>query len=167
MQPLVMKLLSKSPQVLNNTGDFVGANDYSPTFLDLMLVIKPKPSKQLKAWLISVHLFASISLFFMPIWAVLFSIFIILFSFIQSWHSQFIQPKINHFVYYQDQQWFLYPSELAVKLMASTVITPFFILLHFKDKQHKFYSKIICIDSLPNKTWRQLQATLKFQNLID
>ncbi len=132
-----------------------------------MLIIKPKPSNKLKACLISVHFLTSISLFFMPLWAVFFSFFIILFSLIQSWHSQFIQPKINYLVYYQDQQWFLYPSELAVKLMASSIITPFFILLHFKDKQHQFYSKIICIDSLSRKTWRQLQATLKFQNLID
>ena len=137
-----------------------------------MLVIQPKPSKQLKVCLIVIHLIASLSLFLLPFWAGYLSFFMISMSLYQSWLSQFIQPKITTVILKNDLDCTLYSKTLknadfSAQLLHSTVITPLFILFHFKDQQQQFYAKLIWVDSLTDSLWRQLQVALKIQHTAD
>ena len=135
-----------------------------------MFIIKPKPSFLLKAWLIGIHLMTSMALFFLPLWVALLMLGIICFSFIQNWLALIEHPKITTLILYHDDTWLLQTQdqqEISVDLLVSSIKTAYFVLLHFRDEQGNFLSKLIVKDSLSQETWRRLQVQLKIMVFSD
>lgn len=52
-------------------------------------------------------------------------------------------------------------EEEPVLLLNSSVVTPLFVILHFKNNQGRNYAVILSRDSLASETFRQLRIGLK------
>ncbi len=140
------------------------------------LHLEIKPSRFLFYFLIALHLFAFILLWFLPLfiaWQVLISIFIIvggIYS-VKSYATKQLPSSVVGLVWDADEQWFIQTQEgktQPVILNGNSYVHPKFTLLNFKQ-ENKWFSKAVILlwDNVDENSFRRLRVRLKITNLMD
>ena len=79
------------------------------------------------------------------------------------WHLQTLAQTHWQFKYSNFHGWqvFIAHQFKPIEILASTVLTPLVVLIHFRTTKHQHYHVIVFNDSLPAPLYRQLIVALK------
>jgi len=128
----------------------------------LLPYLAPKLSRALALALLGIHVLAFLAAWLnpLPVWLRLLLSLSVLLSL---WLSYRSKPQIIGIRLQPEGYWLLDSAnntELEASLLGSSIVNPWFVLLHFQAETRR-YSLLICRDSLDVEAFRRLRVALK------